>query len=437
MILRIFACCVCALLLLTSCNNNRADTNARKVYIKQQNGKYTLYRWGKPFVIKGAAGYANLDVLAAAGGNTIRVWDTTNVDLILQQANKNHIAVIMGLPMPESGYIEYYNDPVKVARQFSDFQKLVNKYKSNPAVLMWCVGNELSFPYRPSYHNFYKAFNGIVKMIHHDDPDHLVTTTIVNFKKHDIFNIKVRTDVDVISFNMFGRLSYLRDDLKSFLWMWRGPYMITEWGIDGPWANNKQTAWGAYIETTSTNKAQQYIDRYRHQMPVDDPRFLGSFIFYWGQKQETTQTWFSLFDENGNKTEAVGAAQYLWTGKWPVNMPPQIKYMLINGKGAPDNLIYKPGYKLNAEVLMLKPDADITKVQWQVFAEDWYKSDNQNDTTKKREIGGVVQSVQNLQVTFVTPGKQGPYRIFATLFDRYGNITTCNIPFYVLADSNK
>jgi len=435
--LRIFVCCFFFILLSTGCNNKTADTTARKVYIEHINGKYTLYRCNKPFVIKGAAGYTNLDVLAAAGGNTIRIWDTTNVDMILQQANKHHIAVIMGLPMPESRFIAYYNDPAKVARQFSAFQKLVNKYKKNPAVLMWCVGNELSFPFRPSYGNFYKAFNRIVKMIHHDDPDHPVTTTIVNFNKYDIFNIKIRTDVDIVSFNIFGRLSYMRDDLKSFRWLWRGPFMITEWGVDGPWLDNPQTAWGAYIEATSTNKAQQIIDRYRHDVPVEDPRFLGAFIFYWGQKQETTQTWFSLFDENGGKTEVVGAAQYLWTGKWPLNTPPQVKGMLIGGKSALNNLIYKPGYKLAAEVVMQKPNADITKVQWQIFAEDWYKKDNLNSTAKKTEIGGLVQSVQNLQATFVTPAKPGPYRVFATLFDRYGNIATCNIPFYVLADNNK
>ena len=50
-------------------------------------------------------------------------------------------------------------------------------------------------------------------------------------------------------------------------------------------------------------------------MPINDPRFLGSFIFFWGQKQEITHTWYSLFDEFGNKTESVSSAEEIWSGK--------------------------------------------------------------------------------------------------------------------------
>jgi len=420
------------LFFLSACSGNYVARPSRKVYIQKENGRYTLYHNGKPFVIKGAAGYTHLDVLSACGGNTIRIWDTTGIDTILKAANKNHLAVIIGLPMPNSKFISFYDDTVWVANQFNAFKKLVAKYKDDPAVLMWCAGNELDFPYRPSYRNFYKAFNRIVDMIHHDDPDHPVTTTVVNFQQKNILNISYRTDVDVISFNIFGRLSYLRDDLSHISWLWHGPYMVTEWGIDGPWEGTKQTAWGAYIETNSTNKAYQYIKRYKEQMPVDDPRFLGSFIFYWGQKQETTHTWFSLFDDKGAKTEVVNAAQYLWTGKRLAHQPPQIKYMLVDGKSAYDNLLYKPGEKASAEVFMLKPDTDITTIQWQVYKEDWYRKNNLNSTLKTNALPGLILSNKDSKAIFATPDKPGPYRLFATIYDRFGNVATCNTPFYVV-----
>ncbi|WP_121201771.1 hypothetical protein [Mucilaginibacter gracilis] len=211
--------------------------------------------------------------------------------------------------------------------------------------------------------------------------------------------------------------------------------MITEWGIDGPWEGTRQTAWSAYIEPTSTKKAEQYTAKYKAQMPVDDPRFLGSFIFYWGQKQETTQTWFSLFDENGFKTGAVASAQYLWTGNWPANEAPQIKYMLVDAKGANDNILYEPNQKANAEVFMLKPGHNIIKIQWQIFQEDWYKKDNINNTNKPIEIAGLITQKNELKATFITPAKAGPYRIFANLYDNYGNMATCNTPFYVVANN--
>lgn len=419
---------------LSACSDNSPRGNKHKVFIQKKDGKYTLYRLGKPYIIKGAAGFNNLEALSASGGNTIRIWDTTNVDAILKEANKNHLSVIIGLPMPDSKYIAFYNDTSRVAKQHKLFKTFVNKYKHNPAVLMWCVGNELAFPYKPTFGSFYTEFNNIVQMIHHDDPDHPVTTTVVNFQQKDIINISLRTDIDLISFNVFGRLKYLRDDLRNFSWFWRGPYMITEWGIDGPWEGTAQTAWGAYIETNSTNKAEQYRERYKRQMPVEDPRFLGSFIFYWGQKQETTPTWFSLFDNSGAKSEVVDAARYIWTGTPPANQAPQIKHMLVDGNGAIANLMYKPGDKANAEVFMLKPDPNITSVQWQIFKEDWYHKNNLNSTQKTLPLSGMIFDINGLKATFVTPEKPGPYRLFATIYDKFGNIATCNTPFYVIAN---
>ncbi|WP_121201772.1 glycoside hydrolase family 2 TIM barrel-domain containing protein [Mucilaginibacter gracilis] len=217
------ACLLVVLFLLAGCFDRDSVNHVHKIYIKKINGKYILYRYGKPFIIKGAAGSTNLDVLSACGGNTIRIWDTVGIDTVLQQANKNHLAVVIGLPMPDSKFMAYYNNPANVAAQFAAFKKLVDKYKSNPAVLMWCVGNELVFPSGRSYNGFYNAFNNIVTMIHQTDPDHPITTTIINFQKKNIFNIKLRTDIDIISFNMFGRLNYLRDDLRNFSWFWKGP----------------------------------------------------------------------------------------------------------------------------------------------------------------------------------------------------------------------
>jgi hypothetical protein len=96
--------------------------------------------------------------------------------------------------------------------------------------------------------------------------------------------------------------------------------------LKGPWTTDAQNAWGAYIENTSTKKAEQYLTIYQKYMPVNDPGFLGSMVFYWGQKQELTPTWFSLFDENGAETEMVQVMQYLWTG---IKVPEKAPYIKI------------------------------------------------------------------------------------------------------------
>ncbi|MBK1439232.1 hypothetical protein JHJ32_04465 [Parapedobacter sp. ISTM3] len=420
---------------LVACTDAKPRRNA-KVFIEKKEGKYTLYRHGKPFEIKGAAGHAQLDLLQQIGGNTIRLWDTVGIAPILKKADELGIAVIVGLPIPESRYMDYYNDSSKVAQQYKDIKALVNRFKDAPALLMWCVGNELSFPYRPAYANFYKAFNGIVDMIHRDDPDHPVTTTMVNFQRKDIFNIKMRTHVDVISFNIFGRITYLRDDLKRFSWLWRGPYLITEWGIDGPWDGTPQTAWGAWIEPTSTDKAEQYRWRYEQQMPLDDSGFLGSLIFYWGQKQETTHTWFSLFDELGHKTEVVAVAEKIWTGKTSVEPAPKIRDMLLAGQDHPASIFLNANEEVEAKVRLVD-GSKFTKVIWEVFPEDWHKVEERNNTIKPLPVNGLFRSNEGVDVRFITPDSEGPYRIFATVYDDNGNIATCNMPFYVVGTNEK
>jgi len=34
----------------------------------------------------------------------------------------------------------------------------------------------------------------------------------------------------------------------------------------------------------------------------------------------------------------------------------------------------------------------------------------------------------------ITPSVGGPYRLFAKLYDKFGNFSTCNVPFYVVKD---
>jgi len=415
-----------------SCSRQQ-DTLLGKVHIEEKNGKYTLYRDGKPFYIKGASGDAHFDVLKRAGGNTVRVWDTLNLAKVLDSAAANEIAVVVGLPVFNSDYMAFYNNGNKVARQYEAFKSVVSRFKKHPAVLMWCIGNELDFPHKPAYLNFYKAFNELTEMIHQEDPDHPVTTTVMNFNSKNIFNINARCNVDLISFNIFGRLSFLRDELKGVSLFWNGPFMLTEWGINGPWEGTEQTAWGAYIEDNSTKKADIYLERYKTYMPVENPRFLGALAFFWGNKQEGTHTWFSMFDENGAESEAVSTMQYIWTGKREQYPLPQIKYMLLDKKGAGDNIILSPGNHSSAEVLMLER-AKIKTVKWQMFKEDWYKKNNLHSTRKLKPIAGLIGDERGLNVNFMAPTEEGPYRIFATIYDENGHFATVNTPFYVITD---
>jgi hypothetical protein len=416
----------------SGCWSEKQPNKSAKVYIDQHDGRYTVIRNGKPYNIRGAGGNSHFRELHNAGGNTLRTWDTTNLEQILDSAQRHNVAVIVGLPIPNSSDISFYNDPQITQTRYRAIQSIIRRFRNHPAVLMWCLGNELDFPYKWTYGDFYNSFNELTDMIRTEDPDHPVTTTVLNFNKKYIFNIRLRCDIDVISFNIFSTLPLLRGDLDDLAWFWKGPYMLLEWGINGPWQGTEQTAWGAYIEDTSKKKADLYKEYYRQYMPLKDPRFLGACVFFWGHKQETTHTWFSIFDENGSASETVGTMQGLWTGKPSPVVYPEIKYMLLNGQGARDNILLNPSAPASAEVLLFKGHDRIRLIRWQVFREDWYRENQINSTRKLVPVATAESQGKDFRLTFPTPPQEGPYRIFATIYDNEGNFASCNTPFYVV-----
>jgi hypothetical protein len=422
---------VCCFFLL-GCEKPKRNGAVRIVF---RDGKYMLYRNGKPFMIKGASGNTNLKDLAEAGGNTIRVWDTTNLKSILDSAQSHHLAVVVGLPMPDNSFSnDFYDNGTAVNRHYKKVAMVVNRYKHHPALLCWCLGNELAFPYKPKYNTFYQSFNKIVDMIHHDDPDHPVTTTIMTFQKKNIINITLRTHIDFISFNIFGAIHTLRKDLENFAWFWKGPFLITEWGIEGPWNKEEENAWGAYVENSSLKKAEQYLDIYKRYMPVDNSRFLGSMVFYWGQKQELTPTWFSFFDENGARTEAVNTMKYIWTGKQPATHAPPVKFMLINDKGGRDNLLFKPGAEAWGKLYLYGNDTANLTYKWELQKEDWYKVNGLFNNQKATAVKNAIVANLGTSAKFKAPEKEGPYRLFVYAYNKQGYFATCNIPFYVVSN---
>ncbi len=89
------------------------------------------------------------------GGNTIRTWDTVNLGAILDEAQRNKLAVIVGLPLPSCDALNYfYKDTAKTGAAYRAFRQVVQRYKGHPALLMWCLGNEPAFSFKPRYRSF-------------------------------------------------------------------------------------------------------------------------------------------------------------------------------------------------------------------------------------------------------------------------------------------
>lgn len=409
-----------------------ASPKGRKVFVGKVDDRYVLYRNGQPFFIQGASGSTFLKELHEAGGNTIRVYDTLQLASVLDDAQRNNIAVIVGLPMPASAYRDYYRNNENVEAMYKAFFNTVVRYKDHPALLMWCLGNELGMTWKPGHDAFYNAYNRLLDMIHEADPDHPVTTTMPNFNIAQVLMIKYRVPgLDIISFNTFGKLKFLNTQLQRYAPLWNGPFLVMEWGAYGPW-ESETTAWNVPVENTSTQKAEHYFHMYTTQMPLTHPRFLGSMVFFWGQKQEITPTWFSTFSATGAATEAVHVLKQLWRKTAPDMDVPRLKYMLVNGEGTRDNLFFTPRSVQAAEYVMEADNkADIASVQWQIMKEDWYE-----DLKRKRPpvilLDTMTSAASGNRLLFTTPMQEGPYRIYVKIADGHGNEATANTPFYVV-----
>lgn len=401
-----------------------------RVHIAEDDGRYTLIRNGEPFHIRGANGTVQLEELRRIGGNTIRTYDTLNLKAVLDRAHANGLAVIVGLPMIRSyHYNTYYRNDTLVRRQHEAFRQAVRNYKDHPAVLMWCLGNELNFSFGRKYRYFYSALNEMIDMIHREDPDHPVTTTIQSFGERYVACIKwYAPGFDVISINTFGKLRYLRRDLSTYSWFWDGPYILTEWGVHGHWETDS-TRWGVPIEESGSRKTELLRELYSDHIHPGHDRRLGSLVFYWGSRQEKTDTWYSLITDNGEKTQMTDALEELWTGSLPDNRAPEVYNLLIDDRGARDNVLLDADRMYSAEIKATDPDGDSLQYQWYMYAENWFKPTFDDE----KPIVPIMQKTSaKPSIEFQAPALRGAYRIAVKVSDGKQKFGTANVPFYVI-----
>ncbi len=423
-------------LILITClftvNNIQAQKNNLPIPVKivaQENG-YTLMRDGKPYFIKGAGGTSYIERLAQYGGNSIRTWSTRNGAVVLNNADQLGLTVTMGLDVGRERHGFNYDDTLAVKKQLEKLRIEVNKYKNYPALMIWGIGNELNLEYKNP--KVWDAVNEIAKMIHEEDPNHLVTTMLAGLGKREIAYIKTRcTALDLISVQVYGSLAAVPKELNAA--GWHGPYMVTEWGPTGHWESG-QTAWKASLEETSSQKAAVYKSRYEASVKVDK-NCLGSYVFLWGQKQERTPTWYGIFTEKGEESEVVDVMKYLWNGVWPKNGAPHIEEVLLNNKKAADNIYLQPGKPYKVSFLATHPNKHSLTSSWELLPESTDLKNGGDRESRPQAIASSITDITPTGAVLHTPEKEGPYRIFIYIKDGYNKVATANIPFYVKGDN--
>ncbi|MYA30033.1 MAG: hypothetical protein F4Y31_02235 [Gammaproteobacteria bacterium] len=405
---------------------------AVKVEVAGGQGQYQLLRGGEPYVVKGAGAIvANYAELARRGGNSVRTWNIDMAQARLDQALEAGVTVSLCLPVVAPRYGFDYGDETFLVAQRTRVWAAVERYRDHPALLAWILGNELNFAYNGTA--LWDEINNLSRIVHHLDPNHPTTTAIAGLEEDVIRAVKERApDLDFLSFQVYGALALLPEFAEGILS--DTPFMITEWGPLGHWEVDA-TEWGAPIEQNSSGKAKHYLDQYRRFISPHLGNGLGSYAFLWGQKQERTPTWYSMFTYSGETTETMDALQTAWTGAQPANRAPRVKSLLLHGKNAWQNVTLAPGESYIARLSASDPDGDELRYQWALRPESQATAEGGDFEEAIEEIDGLIENTTLRHIVMRAPDTPGAYRLFVEIYDGKGHAGHANLPFRVQVEA--
>jgi hypothetical protein len=397
--------------------------------IEKQDGNWRLLRDGEPFYVKGAVGWQFYDLLRDCGGNSIRTGANRGT---LDKIHEAGLVAMVNLPVRGERNGMNWDDEQMVSQQKQRVLQTVREVKDHPAVMFWAVGNELDWippgaPYNPS---LWRRLNDIATEIHAIDPNHPVMTVVGDSQYERKIQEIARdcTDMDLLGINSYGNVGQLAELTRKH---WPKPYVAAEWGPTGHWQTPK-TAWRIPIEETSTEKAQAIHERYTKVIQADTSHCLGSFVFLWAQKQETTHTWYGLFLDD-LPTESIDVMRYLWSGTWPQNRAPAVLSLDIAGFSDRKQLYLKPAQAYEAKVTCYDCDYDALTFKWDIRPEVEIPKDSYAGGGEKSAvpIPGLIPASSGAQIRFTSPQVEGAYRLFVQVFDGRGHVGYANAAFYV------
>ncbi len=408
-----------------------AHAASNPVEIVRGDSGYELLRGGEPYTVRGAGMvYDDLEAFVARGGNSIRTWttraDELDIPALLDQAHALGVTVALNLPMVPERHGFDYDDAEAVAAQLEAMRADVLKYRDHPALLLWIIGNELNHSYTNP--RVWEAVNDVALMIRELDPYHPTTTAIAGIRAEVIEAVLERAPaLDFLSFQVYGNLFRLPDALAGV--SFDQPFMVTEWGTLG-WWEMESTTWGAPVELTSSEKAEVFRRAQREVLTPLQSQLIGSYAFFWGQKQERTPTWFGLITPEGEQTEAIDVLETLWTGERPQQRAPRVESLTLAGHTSRENVIVLAGQSFPAHFVIAHDDLDRLDYHWEVKPESGATEVGGDYETYIPGVDGAITEADGARAS-VRVDERGAYRLFARVSDGNGRAAHANIPFLV------
>jgi len=401
-----------------------AVADAIPVELRQVDGSWQLLRDGEPYLIRGVGGTYSLQQLADAGANSIRIWDSDEIDALLDEAHSLGLSVAVGIWLGHERHGFDYNDPDQVREQFEKARQAVLRYRDHPAVLLWGIGNEMEGYESGDDPVIWKAVNDVAAMIKELDPHHPTMTVTAEIGGGRIESVhKNSPAIDIHGINSYGGAPSLSERLRE-----GGatkPYVITEFGPVGPWEMPK-TPWGAPFEQSSTEKAAFYRQSYESGVNAARGQALGSYAFNWGYKMEATSTWFGMFLDDGSRLGAVDVMSELWSGKPPKNTAPVIEGLFVEGE--PE---FESAADVRVKTAVSDPENGPLRVSWVLRPESGDYLTGGDFRESLPDIEGAVLEGNESGARLRLPAEPGAYRLFLYVYDDAGNAATANVPLLV------
>lgn len=399
---------------------------------ERADGGWAITRGGEPYVIRGAGGSSRLETLREMGGTTIRTWGIDQMNDVVDGNNLPDRCEALGLTIMAGIWIEHerhgfnYSDERQLKRQRDAVRAAVRKWRHHPAILIWGLGNEMEGPTSDGRDaRIWREMEVLAKIVKEEDPARPVCTVIAGASEAKVKAlIRDYPSLDILGVNSYGGAAGAGKAVADA--GWKRPFILGEFGPVGHW-EVAQTSWGAPIEPSSREKAANYYSAHRGAMEESAGRCIGTFAFVWGQKQETTATWYGMFLKSGEKMPAVDAMAYAWTGNWPANRCPSIRSF----DSAARLQRVKAGSRQTAKAEIVDADGDAWTATWIVKGESTDRRVGGDKEAEPPSYPELIVRASGGEVEFTAPRKPGAYRLFLYVRDGKGGASADNFPFFV------
>ena len=277
----------------------------------------------------------DFQLMSEMGVNAIRTWSINNLtEKLLDLSQKYNIKVMLGIWMRHgrSGAegednFDWEHDEKGKKRHLKGAIAVVKKYREHPALLAWGVGNEVTLNIATQREKicYARFLEKICKTIKKLDPKHPISS--VSAWTIDVpFWKKFCKSIDIYGVNVYGCGAYALPHALNRLKVHK-PFFLGEFGPIGEW-DARTDSNGVKVEPDDEEKYRIYARSWPDIVAKSGPRFIGGFLFHFGNNLNFPGIWLNFFIDNSFRPGYWGARK-AFTGKDPVHDLPVIRKLKL------------------------------------------------------------------------------------------------------------